>query len=531
MRERTLDIAVAGHTNTGKTSLMRTVLRDAWFGEVDDRPGVTREVEAASIALPGGARIRFIDTPGLEDAVALLEYLDRGETDAPETGGAARRDAAHDRLMAFVRDPSVMEGRFRQEAAALAQVARSDLALYVLDARQRVLARHRDELELLARCARPVVPVLNFTADQDARTQEWRDHLARSGLHAVAAFDTVVFDPADERRLYEMMRVLLSDASAELFVQLETVRSDERSILLRACSRAVADLLLDAAAAVRMAAAQDPEKVRKAAESLRDAVRAREQACVDQLLELHRFRAADVLPGELPLEGGQWPIDLFSPEALRAYGVRSAGLVATGAAIGLTVDIAMHGLSLGAGTALGAAMGGLVGAVRQHGRRLIARARGEAEIRVHDATVDLLLVRQTLLLRGLLSRGHAAMHPIALRRLMHPEGSSVIEGGVAELPPAVRDLPRDKVVRKVLRRARAWPGWSDLALPGDVAPAGVSANPADPRHGSPPAGGAAKPSGMERLEGDDERGRAVETLAERIASAAASRYTPPSSGD
>ena len=31
-----LNLAVVGHTNTGKTSLMRTLLRDTHFGEVKD---------------------------------------------------------------------------------------------------------------------------------------------------------------------------------------------------------------------------------------------------------------------------------------------------------------------------------------------------------------------------------------------------------------------------------------------------------------------------------------------------------------
>ena len=33
-----LRVAVVGHTNTGKTSLLRTLMRDVNFGEVSDRP-------------------------------------------------------------------------------------------------------------------------------------------------------------------------------------------------------------------------------------------------------------------------------------------------------------------------------------------------------------------------------------------------------------------------------------------------------------------------------------------------------------
>ncbi|HLS42613.1 MAG TPA: GTPase, partial [Paenalcaligenes sp.] len=39
-----LRLAVVGHTNTGKTSLLRTLTRDANFGEVRNSPGTTRHV-------------------------------------------------------------------------------------------------------------------------------------------------------------------------------------------------------------------------------------------------------------------------------------------------------------------------------------------------------------------------------------------------------------------------------------------------------------------------------------------------------
>ena len=46
-----LRIAVVGHTNTGKTSLLRTLTRDVGFGEVSSRPATTRHVEASSLLI------------------------------------------------------------------------------------------------------------------------------------------------------------------------------------------------------------------------------------------------------------------------------------------------------------------------------------------------------------------------------------------------------------------------------------------------------------------------------------------------
>ncbi len=73
-----IDLAVVGHTNTGKTSLLRTLLRDEYFGEVADQPGTTRHVESAQLLNSSGAPMLVLrDTPGLEDAMGVLDYLEQ----------------------------------------------------------------------------------------------------------------------------------------------------------------------------------------------------------------------------------------------------------------------------------------------------------------------------------------------------------------------------------------------------------------------------------------------------------------------
>ncbi|MHC4320418.1 MAG: GTPase domain-containing protein, partial [Planctomycetota bacterium] len=155
-----LRLAVVGHTNTGKTSLLRTLTRNVDFGEVSPHPATTRHVEGTSILLQGAKVLELYDTPGLEDSIGLLDHLD----------GLAkgRRDERLEDVHKFL-DSRKARGRFAQEAKAIRQVLDCDAALYVIDARDRVLGKHRDELEILARCATPVVPVLNFTADPDAK--------------------------------------------------------------------------------------------------------------------------------------------------------------------------------------------------------------------------------------------------------------------------------------------------------------------------------------------------------------------------
>ncbi|MEZ5703209.1 MAG: GTPase [Burkholderiaceae bacterium] len=60
---RVIDVAVAGHTNAGKTSLRAHAAGQA-SGEVSDWPGTTCHVEAIGPAVDGRTLMRYFDTPG-----------------------------------------------------------------------------------------------------------------------------------------------------------------------------------------------------------------------------------------------------------------------------------------------------------------------------------------------------------------------------------------------------------------------------------------------------------------------------------
>lgn len=121
-----LILAVVGHTNTGKTSLLRTLTRDRGFGEVSHRPSTTRHVEGARLSVDGEALLELYDTPGLEDAIALLDYLDALERPGERLDGPER--------MARLLDSNEARGRFEQEAKVVRQLLASDAGLYVIDA-------------------------------------------------------------------------------------------------------------------------------------------------------------------------------------------------------------------------------------------------------------------------------------------------------------------------------------------------------------------------------------------------------------
>ncbi|RFF30235.1 GTPase/DUF3482 domain-containing protein [Wenzhouxiangella sediminis] len=430
MSGRHLKVAVVGHTNTGKTSLVRTLTHNRAFGEVRDQGGTTRRIVSGELVADGGARIELFDSPGLESAPELLDWLDRQPGDRHDGPARIRR----------LIENAETAARFDHEARVLELMLGVDVALYVIDAREPVLEKYQDELAVLGLCARPIVAVLNFTAAPDSRETEWREALARVQLHTVLAFDAAVRDPATELALFEKLKSQLDQHAAALSAWLEHRRAEERR-RRRAALEATASLLLDVAAFAREVPADSEAARQRAWREMHDAIHRREQACVDTLLELYRFGREDFDEEELPLSEGGWQADLFDPETLRHYGLRASGYAALGAGAGAAIDVGTGGLSLGAGTLTGAALGAGAGLVRGAGSRLVSRIRGRATLQVDDAVMRLIMVRALELLSALVRRGHGNPGRIRAR--------------------IVDDLQRRRLPRSV-RRARHHPRWSAL---------------------------------------------------------------------
>lgn len=433
MSDAMLKIAVVGHTNTGKTSLLRTLTRNSDFGEVADGPGTTRHVEGARLRLDGKPVLEWFDTPGMEDSIALLEYLERLDDPATRRDGPAR-------IRRFLDTPEAHR-RYEQEARVLTKMLDCDAALYVIDARDPVLSKHRDELTLLAACGRPLLPVLNFVNATSHRADEWREAMSRLGLHAALEFDTIAPPLDGERQLYAKLAVLL-DRHADILQRLADALMRERGERRNAAWQLAADLLIDVAA-LRVMSPADEEAMQSHAAALRDQVRRREHACADALLALYNFHRQDYEDPDLPLIDARSGMDLFHPQALKDMGIQLGTGMAAGAMAGAAVDVFSAGLSLGTGMLIGAAAGGLWQGVERLGGRLLGKLRGYREITVDDAILRLLALRQRQLIDVLERRGHAAREPV---RLDQPADVAWRSGRLPE----------------VLKEARSRPQWSAL---------------------------------------------------------------------
>jgi GTPase SAR1 family protein len=443
-----LKISVIGHTNTGKTSLLRTLTRNARFGQVSGRPGTTRHVEVARLLVDGRALLELYDTPGIEESIDLLTLLDEQSSAAPVH--AAAREEGPTRVRRFL-DSEPARGRFEQEAKVLRQLLRSDAAFYVIDARDPVLAKHRDELEIFRLCGVPLLPLLNFVTDSRNNERKWREALAALGLHAIVRFDTVAPAQDGEKLLYTKLASLLDSHSEALQKLISSHEDDARRRHLSAM-QLIAGLLIETAAMKLTVSANDAAAFKQALNNLNQRVSAREQQCVEHLLSLYRFYPDDVEIAALPLVDGRWEQNVFDPVVLQQLGIRVGGGAAAGAAAGLGIDLLVGGITLGAAAATGALLGGGVQTLRHYGTDLLARLTGEKSLRVDDTILNALCARQASLVIALEARGHASQH-----KLLQPDSNSSASGRGQQLFSPGQ-------VPVAIRSARSEPAWASSSI-------------------------------------------------------------------
>ena len=432
MTQNGLSVAVVGHTNAGKTSLMRTLLRDTEFGDVADQAGTTRHVEGSALVIDEANSLALFDTPGLEDSIRLQHIL--------SSYFAGQSVDGIERLhyfLAHLGDYPELE----QEAKVLRTLLKSDLIFYVVDLREPVLGKYRDELQILSYSTKPIIPVLNFTAQGGDNLAQWKAQLARLNFHALVCFDNVRFDFSDEMKIYQKMQTMLADKESLLqkFINQRECQWKDR---FYAASEIVATLFVESAC-VRFKTANTGQDVEQTTLKLQKVVRKAENRAVRQLVKLYQFRKEDLENSELPVEQDGWELDLFSVDNLQEFGITLTSDIAKGAGLGVAIDLVTAGMTLGAAAATGGIAGVLWGVKKRYYDEIEAKIKGCRYIALNDVTLQVLWLRQLKLLDLFQKRGHASVDKIDY-----------------QVSSAAHPLPKNW--SKWLRQLRNHPNWSSL---------------------------------------------------------------------
>jgi hypothetical protein len=382
----TIDLSLVSHTNSGKTTLARTLLR-ANVGEVRDEAHVTSSAEPYTmIETPDLDVLRLWDTPGFGDSVRLAKRL-------------AQRSNPIGWFLAEVWD------RWRDRPLWSSQQAmknvrdRADVVLYLVNASEDPANAGyvTPEMQILDWIGKPVLVLLNQTGQPRSRTLEeadeerWRTHLRGYGFVCKPlTLDAFARCWVQEFVLLRAVDDALPEEKRVAFRRLEAAWQSRRIAQFDASMDALAEQL------ARVACARAEQDESRARSTLRDVARAiglgsndesnaKEQAmqrlakqldediraATDQMIEINGLEgraAADVLSRLAENVEVQAPMDESKAAML--------GGVVSGAVSGLAADLAAGGLTFGAGFLIGGLIGALGGAGAARGYNRFAGIEG-----------------------------------------------------------------------------------------------------------------------------------------------------------
>jgi len=345
-------ISIISHTNIGKTTLARTLLRKD-IGEINDAPHVTSEPER-HVYLEGKDDVIWLwDTPGFGHVGKLLTRLER------ENGKIGW-------IMNEVVDKLFNRALYCSLSAARNVRDQADVVLYQVNAQEKPedAGYINDELKLLDALKKPVIMVLNridinsqFSVI-DLKNLE-KAYFSQFGhykcLENIMVLDAFSRNWLQELRLLNTILPLLEPAKGRGLSRLINIFQDQQSRDLKACAQAAAQVVLHTShQRFTLEDDQDPEQVfRKLESELQDQI----DVYVKHLIEQWSIES----------EGrAQFEADIKQVSGLTGnkYSEKEIGFLAgfiSGILSGLAADIMAGGLSLGGGALLGGLIGGLGG--------------------------------------------------------------------------------------------------------------------------------------------------------------------------
>lgn len=371
----TIDLSLISHTNIGKTTLARTLLRRD-IGEIRDGAHVTDAATGYTlIGSPEGDTLRLWDTPGFGDSARLLRRLN-------QSGNPLGW------LLAQVWDRYADRPFFSSQLAARNVRDVADVVLYLVNAAEDPAGSgYLDpEMQVLGWTGKPVLVLLNQLgpprpAEQErAELERWTAHLSGyPWVRGALAFDAFARCWVQEHALLEHIAAALPEGARETFARLGAAwRARNEEVFRRSVDLLATELAAVAGDGEEVATPTLGETARAwlagfvrgegagsgvdaAMQALAGRADARIRLATDGLIALHGLAgsAAAQIRARVATD--------FVVDAAADSGKAGViGAAVSGALGGLAADLAAGGLTFGAG----ALIGGLLG---------IAGARGLAQ--------------------------------------------------------------------------------------------------------------------------------------------------------
>ena len=349
-------IGLAGRTNSGKTTTIRTLMRRA-VGVVGDRPNVTQEVEKV--------RSSYGDEPHTNEHVGIQAVF----YDCP--GFQMASLSRH-----FINDlPHLLElaPKAQYDAIAIEGIKKVDVVIYIANLEDVPNDSYVNEIELIKALDRPCVVLLNKFRQRAEevsgngareRAYQWEEKIAEISNFPVLYFDAHWRNPSSTEELYKIIKQLLPAERRVLFEEGLNNFYHSQKLLRKKIASALVQLIKTSRQEISVDEGKDDVAFGYGASALRQKLESMTRNAIEKYFEticaIYKLNAApnanDDIAYSQSSETRFWEI---ITGGTTIGGMGTAFGSATGAAIGAVVGF--FGLA-GAGAVPGAIAGAQIGA-------------------------------------------------------------------------------------------------------------------------------------------------------------------------
>ena len=344
------EIAVMGHPNEGKSSVLSTLAEDDSV-RISPYPGETTVCRTFPVIIDNREILRFTDTPGFQNPGTLLVQMQS------YTGSSEER---LQRLLAFAGTSEDLA----EDRELLTPIARGAGIIYVVNGSRPVRKVDRDEMELLRLIGKPRMAVINTKGDGELHLVRWKEELL-TRFNSIRLFNAHHADYRERLALLEALKSIDQDWQQVFDNVLDVVARNWDNRIATAAHIIVTSLSdsLHLKLTANLSQDQSEDTVRrKLIDEYIAAITKIETNAHKQIRSVFKHNRFDYqLPPHSILNE-----DIFSERSWQLLGLSKNQLVLfgglSGGAVGAGIDVAALGHGLGLFTAIGAA-GGAIGAL------------------------------------------------------------------------------------------------------------------------------------------------------------------------
>ncbi len=345
MTRKTPEIAVMGHPNEGKSSVLSTLAEDDSV-RISNMPGETTICQTFPVSIDGREILRFTDTPGFQNPQRVLAELTKL---ADEDGDCVTR------FRTIFKDAKQLQ----DDVELLRPVERGAGIIYVVDGSRPVRNVDRAEMEILRLTGRPRMAVINCKDDSFDHLAAWKNEFRRS-FNANRVFNAHRATYAERILLLEAMKSVDQDWQPLLDQVITAFKTDWNNR-----NQQTIDILLDLFSECLQYSVSAPLKNDTDQEKIKEhllavfhsSITEKETKAHNRIQQLYKH---NIFNYSLP-EYSLLHEEIFSKKTWELFGLSRKQLAVFGglggAALGAGLDLAVGGAMLGLATGLAGAAG------------------------------------------------------------------------------------------------------------------------------------------------------------------------------